>query len=117
MNDASDPADEPQVFYSSKPRLFHMALNIAIAPVLLYLLGVWPWPPLLPHYIVFAITTLMALRFATSSTEFELRLQGVASSSDSSWDSFEKDRKKEAAADAAAGSKTVPGEPDGIERF
>ena len=40
MNDASDPADEPQVFYSSKPRLFHMAVNIAIAPVLLYLLGV-----------------------------------------------------------------------------
>ena len=64
MNDAPDKADEPQVFYSSKPRLIHMALNIAIAPVLLYLLGAWPWPPLLPHYIVFAITTLMALRFA-----------------------------------------------------
>ena len=64
MSDTPDPADEPQVFYSSKPRLIHMAVNIAIAPVLLYLLGAWPWPPVLPHYIVFAITTLMALRFA-----------------------------------------------------
>ena len=34
------------VFYSSKPRIvIHMAINIAIAPVLLYLVGVWPWPP------------------------------------------------------------------------
>ncbi len=63
MNETPEPVDEPQVFYSSKPRLLHMAINIAIAPVLLYLLGVWPWPPLLPHYIVFVITTLMALRF------------------------------------------------------
>ena len=64
MSDAPDPAQEPRVFYSNKPRLIHMAVNIAIAPVLLYLLGAWPWPPVLPHYIVFAITTLMALRFA-----------------------------------------------------
>jgi hypothetical protein len=63
MNDTPDPVDEPQVFYSSKPRLLHMAFNIAIAPVLLYLLGAWPWPPVLPHYIVFAITALMSLRF------------------------------------------------------
>lgn len=63
MNDTPDPVDEPQVFYSSKSRLLHMAFNIAIAPVLLYLLGAWPWPPVLPHYIVFAITALMSLRF------------------------------------------------------
>ncbi|MDH3859022.1 MAG: hypothetical protein OEV07_13605 [Gammaproteobacteria bacterium] len=52
------------LYYSSKPRLIHMALNIAFAPVLLYLLGVWAWPPVLPHYIVFAITSLMALHYA-----------------------------------------------------
>ncbi|MCP4336107.1 MAG: hypothetical protein GY785_25975 [Gammaproteobacteria bacterium] len=51
-------------FYASKPRILHMALNITLAPILLYLLGVWSWPPLLPHYIVFAITALMALHYA-----------------------------------------------------
>jgi hypothetical protein len=57
-------SENQQVFYSSKPRIVHMALNIALAPVLLYLLGAWSWPPLLPHYIVFAITALMALHYA-----------------------------------------------------
>jgi len=51
-------------FYASKPRILHMALNIALAPILLYLLGAWSWPPVLPHYIVFAITALMALHYA-----------------------------------------------------
>ena len=51
------------MFYSSKPRVIHMALNIALAPVLLYFLGVWAWPPILPHFIVFAITGLMALYY------------------------------------------------------
>jgi len=41
-----------------------MAFNITLAPILLYLLGVWSWPPLLPHYIVFTITALMALHYA-----------------------------------------------------
>ena len=41
-----------------------MAFNIALAPLLLYLLGAWAWPPVLPHYIVFAITGLMALHYA-----------------------------------------------------
>ena len=50
-------------FYSSKPRLIHMAANILFAPILLYLLGVWAWPPTLPHYIVFAITLLVALNY------------------------------------------------------
>ena len=52
------------LFYSSKPRVVHVALNIALAPILLYLLGAWAWPPTLPHYIVFAITGLMALHYA-----------------------------------------------------
>ena len=56
--------DRPIEFYSSKPRLVHMALNIALAPVLLYLVGIWPWPPTLPHYITFAITGLIAHRYA-----------------------------------------------------
>ena len=51
-------------YYSSKPRLIHVAVNIAVAPVLLYLLGAWAWPPVLPHYIVFAITGLIALHYA-----------------------------------------------------
>ena len=51
------------MFYSSKPRVIHMALNIALAPGLLYFLGVWAWPPILPHFIVFAITGLMALHY------------------------------------------------------
>lgn len=55
---------EQHVFYSSKPRVLHMAANITIAPVLLYLLGAWKWPPILPHYIVFAITFLMAVHYS-----------------------------------------------------
>ena len=51
-------------FYSSKPRLTHMAVNIALAPALLYLVGLWPWPPTTPHYITFAITGLIAYRYA-----------------------------------------------------
>jgi hypothetical protein len=54
----------PVQFYSSKPRLVHMAANIALAPVLLYLVGIWPWPPTMPHYITFAITGLIAMRYA-----------------------------------------------------
>lgn len=50
-------------FYSSKPRLIHMAANILFAPILLYLLGVWPWPPTVQHYIVFAITLLIAINY------------------------------------------------------
>ena len=50
-------------FYSSKPRLIHMAANILFAPILLYLVGIWSWPPTAPHYIVFAITLLMAVHY------------------------------------------------------
>ena len=55
---------EPIQFYSSKPRLVHMASNIALAPALLYLVGLWPWPPTTPHYITFGITGLIAMRYA-----------------------------------------------------
>ena len=55
---------ESHVFYASKPRIVHMGLNIALAPILLYLLGAWSLPPVLPHYIVFGMTALMALHYA-----------------------------------------------------
>lgn len=50
-------------FYSSKPRLIYVAANIWIAPVLLYLIGIWTLPPTLPHYITFFITGLIAMRY------------------------------------------------------
>jgi hypothetical protein len=56
--------DSKQLFYASKPRILHMAANIALSPLLLYLLGAWSWPPQLPHYIVFVIAALMALHYA-----------------------------------------------------
>jgi len=64
MNDTTENDGEAHIFYSSKPRTIHMAINIAIAPVLLYLLGIWPWPPTLPHYITFFITGLIGMRYA-----------------------------------------------------
>ena len=51
------------IFYSSKPRLLHMAANILIAPALLYLVRLWAWPPTMPHYITFFITGLIAMRY------------------------------------------------------
>ena len=54
---------QPAIFYSSKPRLVHIGLNIALAPGLLYLFGLWSLPPTLPHYIMFFITGLIAHRF------------------------------------------------------
>jgi hypothetical protein len=56
--------DSKQLFYASKPRILHMAANIALSPLLLYLLGAWSWPPQLPHYIVFVISALMALNYS-----------------------------------------------------
>ena len=64
MNDTTEIDGEAHIFYSSKPRTIHMAVNIAIAPVLLYLLGIWAWPPTLPHYITFFITGLIGMRYA-----------------------------------------------------
>ncbi len=54
---------EQYIFYSSKRHVIHMGINIAIAPFLLYLIQIWAWPPVLPHYIVFAITTMLAFRY------------------------------------------------------
>lgn len=51
-------------FYWSRIHLVHMAVNIALAPALLYLLGFWSWPPQLSHIFTFVITTLIALRYA-----------------------------------------------------
>ena len=56
-------ATDQIIFYSSKPRLLHMAANILIAPALLYLVGLWAWPPTTPHYITFFITGLIAMRY------------------------------------------------------
>ncbi len=64
MNEASKAGGDQQAFFWSKPRLIHLAVNIAIAPILLYPIGAWSWPPALPHYIVFAITFLMAVHYA-----------------------------------------------------
>ena len=56
-------ATDQIIFYSSKPRLLHMAANILIAPALLYLVGLWAWPPTMPHYVTFFITGLIAMRY------------------------------------------------------
>lgn len=56
--------DNEYRFYWSRLHLVHMVINIALAPALLYLLGLWAWPPQLPHVITFVITTLVALRYA-----------------------------------------------------
>ena len=64
MNDSIETTNNEHVFYPSKPRVIHMAINIALAPVLLYLLGIWPWPPTLPHYVTFFITGLIGMRYA-----------------------------------------------------
>ena len=42
-----------------------LAFNIAVAPMLLYLFGLWPWPPTLLHMAVFVLTSTMAARFVT----------------------------------------------------
>jgi len=56
-------ATDQIIFYSSKPRLLHMAANILIAPALLYLVGLWAWPPTMPHYVTFFVTGLIAMRY------------------------------------------------------
>ena len=54
----------PAKFYSSKTRLVHTAINIGLAPALLYILKIWPWPPTMVHLVVFAVTTTIGVRFA-----------------------------------------------------
>lgn len=55
---------ETNTFYSSKFRLVHIAANIALAPALLYLFGIWSLPPTLPHFATFAVTGFIAFRYA-----------------------------------------------------
>jgi hypothetical protein len=50
-------------FFFSRPKLIHIASNIALSPILVYLIGLWPWPPALPHLIVFIIAGAIALRY------------------------------------------------------
>lgn len=64
MNDSKDvKVHNPVSFYPGKKQLIPLAFNIAIAPMLLYLLGFWPWPPTVLHIAVFALTSTMAVRF------------------------------------------------------
>jgi hypothetical protein len=50
-------------FFMSRRKLIHFALNLALAPAILYVFRVWPWPPAPIHLAVFGITTVMALKF------------------------------------------------------
>lgn len=54
------------VFYPGKRRLVHIALNVALAPLLLYLLRIWSWPPGAVHMGVFGITAILGFRFYRS---------------------------------------------------
>ena len=53
----------PIVFYPGKLRLIHVAINLALMPLLLYLFKIWSWPPTLIHMGVFALSAMMAIRF------------------------------------------------------
>ncbi len=64
MTAVEQPSPSAQVFYSSKPRVIHIAINIAVAPILLYLAGIWALPPSLPHYLTFGLTSIIAIRYA-----------------------------------------------------
>ena len=56
-------ANPPATFYPGKLRLIHIAINLALLPLLLYLFKIWSWPPALIHMSVFALSAMMALRF------------------------------------------------------
>ena len=56
----------PVIFYPGKTQLMPVVLNIAVSPLLLYLLRLWPWPPTTLHLAVFIITTLIAVRYLKS---------------------------------------------------
>jgi len=64
MNDSNGEKPKGAVsFYPGKNQLIPIAFNIAVAPLLLYLIGLWPWPPTVLHIAVFALTSIMAVRF------------------------------------------------------
>jgi hypothetical protein len=57
---SSNPTHE---FFMSKRKLIHFALNLALAPAILYVFRIWPWPPAPVHLAVFGITSVMAIKF------------------------------------------------------
>ena len=64
MNDVNDDNAQSSIsFYPGKKQLIPLAFNIAVAPMLLYLFGLWPWPPTVLHMAVFALTIIMAVRY------------------------------------------------------
>jgi len=64
MNDASlEQRLDTVRFYPGKKQLMPIVFNIAVAPVLLYLTRLWPWPPTILHLGVFMLTTIMAMRY------------------------------------------------------
>ena len=50
-------------FFYSKLQLFHLAVNIGLAPALFYVVRIWSWPPQPDHAILFAISSLVAVHF------------------------------------------------------
>ena len=72
MNDSNgDSVQKAVSFYPGKKQLMPVAINIAIAPIMLYILRIWPWPPTVVHLAVFVLTSIMALRY------FKYQLQKV----------------------------------------
>jgi hypothetical protein len=64
MNDTNGGNIQNSVsFYPGKKQLIPVAFNIAVAPMLLYLFRLWPWPPTVLHMAVFALTSIMAVRY------------------------------------------------------
>jgi twitching motility protein PilT len=64
------------------------------------------------------ITYEEALKHVTNADDFALRFRGIASTSDGTWDDFEKDGDAEKKPEAAAEPSGEPaGDPDFIERF
>ena len=50
-------------FFPGKTQLMPVTFNIAVAPFVLYLIGIWPWPPTVWHLGVFGVTTVIAVRY------------------------------------------------------
>jgi twitching motility protein PilT len=65
------------------------------------------------------ITLEQALRASSNPTEFQLRVEGVHSASDSSWENFEKKREEGADGGGAPAPEKArpPKNPEGISRF
>ena len=55
------------LFFPGKIQLLPISFNIAISPMLLYLSGLWPWPPSPLHAVVFILAIVVAVRFTRKS--------------------------------------------------